>query len=152
MDYKTAVNKAASLCSRQEYCRSDIEKKLKKWEVAVDEHEQIINKLEEEKFIDESRFSAFYVRDKYRFNRWGRKKIWWQLKQKGISNETINQALEQIDPDEYKHNLEDIIKEKFRQVKNREPFKQKAAVISNAVSKGYEYDEILPLVEQLLKT
>ncbi len=151
MDYKTAINKASSLCSRQEYCRSDIEKKLEKWDVAPDDCEHIIRKLAEEKFIDESRFSTFYVRDKYRFNRWGRKKIWWQLKHKGISNDTINEALEQIDPDEYKNNLEAVINEKFRQVKNREPFKQKAAVIRNAVSKGYEYEDIIPLVEQLLK-
>jgi regulatory protein len=42
------------------------------------------------------------------------------------------------------------MKEKLRQVKDREPFKQKAALIRNAVSKGYEYEEIIPIVEQLL--
>jgi regulatory protein len=151
MDYKKAMNKAASLCSRQEYCRSDISKKLEKWDVAPDEGEQIIEKLVEENFIDESRFTTFFVRDKQRFNRWGRKKIWWQLKQKGISNEMINEALENLDQQEYRNNLKEVLKEKQRQVKNREPIKQKAAIIRNAVSKGYEYEEIIPLVEQLLK-
>ncbi|PRZ02027.1 regulatory protein RecX [Marinilabilia salmonicolor] len=150
MDYKKALHKASSLCSRQEYCRSDIQKKLEKWDLSDSDTEKIIQKLVEEKFIDEERFTSFYVRDKFRFNKWGRRKIMWQLKQKGIDRETINLALDQIDPDEYNEKLQEVIREKIRQVKNKEPLKQKAAVIRNAVSKGYEYEEIMPLVEQLL--
>jgi regulatory protein len=150
MDYKKALHKVSSLCSRQEYCRSDIQKKLEKWDLSDSDTEKIIQKLVEEKFIDEERFTSFYVRDKFRFNKWGRRKIMWQLKQKGIDRETINLALDQIDPDEYNEKLQEVIREKIRQVKNKEPLKQKAAVIRNAVSKGYEYEEIMPLVEQLL--
>lgn len=150
MDYKKALHKASSLCSRQEYCRSDIEKKLVKWDVSPSDKEKVVQKLVTEKFIDEERFSTFYVRDKFRFNKWGRKKIMWQLRQKGIDQETIYQALEQIDPDEYHEKLKEVIREKIRQVKNKELIKQKAAVIRNAVSRGYEYEKIMPLVEQLL--
>ncbi|WP_010663382.1 regulatory protein RecX [Marinilabilia salmonicolor] len=150
MDYKKALHKASSLCSRQEYCRSDIKKKLEKWDLPASDSEKVIQKLVTEKFIDEERFSSFYVRDKFRFNKWGRRKIMWQLRQKGIDQETIYQALEQIDPDEYNEKLQEVIREKIRQVKNKEPIRQKAAVIRNAVSRGYEYEEIMPLVEQLL--
>lgn len=150
MDYKKALHKASSLCSRQEYCRSDIQKKLEKWDLPDSDIEKIIQKLIEEKFIDEERFCTFYVRDKFRFNKWGRRKIMWQLKQKGIDRETISLALDQIDPDEYKEKLQKLIREKIKQVRDKEPIKQKAAVIRNAVSKGYEYEEIMPVVEQLL--
>jgi regulatory protein len=151
MDYKTALNKASLLCSRQEYCRSDIQKKLGKWDIPSDEAEKILQKLTEEKFLDEERYTRFYVRDKFRFNKWGRKKIEWQLRQKRIDQSTISKALEQIDPQEYRNQLQEIIKEKIKQVKNKEPIQQKAAVIRNAASKGFEYEEILPLVEQLLR-
>jgi len=150
MDIKTALNKAEALCSRQEYCRSDIRKKLIKWEVCPEDKEQILTHLIEEKFIDESRYANFFVRDKFRFNRWGRKKIWWQLMQKGVPNEIIEEALQQIDEDEYSQKLEDIITEKLRQVKNKEHERKKAALVLNAVSKGYEYREVIPIVEQLL--
>ncbi|WP_291862153.1 regulatory protein RecX [Marinilabilia sp.] len=151
MDYKTALNKASLLCSRQEYCRSDILKKLEKWNLPTEETERILQKLMAEKFLDEERYTTFYVRDKFRFNKWGRKKIWWQLRQKGIEQSTISKALEQIDPQEYRNKLQEIIQDKIKQVKNKEPIQQKAAVIRNAVSKGFEYHEILPLVEQLLQ-
>ncbi|WP_462318259.1 regulatory protein RecX [Marinilabilia sp.] len=150
MDVKTALNKAEALCSRQEYCRHDIRKKLVKWEISTEYIDKILNQLMEDKFIDESRYARFFVKDKFKFNRWGRKKIWWQLRQKEILPEIIEEALEQIDEDEYSQKLEGVIKEKLRQVKNKEPLKQKAAIIRNAVSKGYEYHEIIPIVEQLL--
>ncbi|PWE01145.1 regulatory protein RecX [Marinilabilia rubra] len=150
MDVKTALNKVEALCSRQEYCRSDIRKKLIKWDISPDNIEKILVSLIEEKFIDENRYANFFVRDKFKFNRWGRKKIWWQLKQKEVPPEIIEEALKQINKDEYTLTLEDVIKEKLRQVKNKEPIKQKAAIIRNAVSKGYEYQEVIPIVEQLL--
>ncbi|MBZ4676903.1 MAG: RecX family transcriptional regulator [Anaerophaga sp.] len=150
MDYKTALHKASSLCARQEYCRSDIRKKLEKWDIQPEQSEKILAELVKEQFIDESRFASFYVRDKFRFNRWGRQKIRWQLKQKGISDDDVNNALNQIDENDYRQTLKKLIKEKLRQVKDTEPLKQKAALIRNAVSKGYEYEEIIPIVEQLL--
>ncbi|MGM0375777.1 MAG: regulatory protein RecX [Bacteroidota bacterium] len=149
MDYKKALEKASALCSKQEYCRSDIQKKLYKWEVGQADREKILNRLTEERFIDESRFATFYVRDKFRFNRWGRQKIRWQLRQKGLADETIDKALEEIDDDAYRQNLQKVLQEKQRQVNNKEPVKQKAALIRNALSKGYEYEEVIKQVEQL---
>ncbi|SFD72159.1 regulatory protein RecX [Thermophagus xiamenensis] len=150
MDFKTALNKASSLCSRQEQCCFDIRKKLQKWNVLPDDQEKILDLLVQEKFIDESRFATSYVRDKFRFNNWGREKIRWQLKQKGISNENIDHALAQIDEDEYKKTLSSLLKKKKEQLKNTEFNKVKAALIRNAVSKGFEMDIIFPIVEQLL--
>ena len=150
MDVKTAINKAEALCSRQEYCCSDIRKKLIKWGIDSDNITKILAQLIEEKFIDETRFAHFYVRDKLRFNKWGRRKIEWQLKQKEVPANIIHGALAQIDDKEYQQKLEEVINEKLRQVKNKEPIKQKAAIVRNAVSKGFEYQEILPTLEQLL--
>ena len=151
MDYKKALEKASALCSKQEYCRSDIQKKLQKWEVAQNDQEEILKRLTEEKFIDEYRFATFYVKDKFRFNRWGRQKIRWQLRQKGLTDETIDQALEEIDDDAYRETLQKVLQDKQRQVSNKEPVKQKSALVRNALSKGYEYEEVIKQVEHLLQ-
>ncbi|MGQ1890019.1 regulatory protein RecX [Thermophagus sp. OGC60D27] len=150
MDYNTALRKASSLCSRQEFCCSEIKKKLENWEVTSSQQEKIISVLIQEKFIDESRFAMAYVRDKFRFNKWGRHKIRWQLKQKAIPDEIINNALTQIEEEEYKQTLTSLIKSKLKQIQNRDIQKQKAALIRNATSKGFEMDVIIPVVEQLL--
>ncbi|MFO8000729.1 MAG: regulatory protein RecX [Marinilabilia sp.] len=150
MDYKTALNKASAICSKQEYCLYDIRRKLKKWEISDADQDKILKHLVDEQFIDESRYASFYVRDKFRFNHWGRKKIWWQLRQKGLPEEIINEALEQIDEENYLEVLEAIIRDKQKQIRDREPVKQKAALIRHAVSKGYEYQDVIKVVEQLL--
>jgi regulatory protein len=150
MDLKTALNKAASLCSKKEYCRSDIRKKLYNWNIPPADWDKVIEQLATEKFIDESRFATFYVRDKFRFNRWGRKKIWWKLKEKDVPEEIISEALAHVDQKDYLQMLKDIVSEKYRQIKKCDLQQQKAALIRNAVSKGYEYHEIVPIVEQIL--
>jgi regulatory protein len=150
MDFKTALKRAASLCSKQEYCRSDIQKKLEKWDIPHTDCNKVLERLVAEKFIDEARFATFYVRDKFRFNRWGRKKIWWKLKEKDVPEEIISEALDQIDQEDYLQMLKGIVDEKYRQIKRCDLPKQKAALIRNAVSKGYEYHEIVPIVEQIL--
>jgi len=150
MDLNTALRKASALCSRQEYCCSDIRKKLGNWGVPLMAQQKIITTLIQEKFIDESRFADAFVRDKFRFNRWGRHKIKWQLKQKGIPEDIINQAMAQIDENDYIQTLTTLLKTKQNQILDRELQKQKAALIRNAVSKGFETDIIIPVVEQLL--
>ncbi len=150
MDFKQALNKAEALCSRKEYCKADIRKKLKKWEVEEVKHDQILDQLCADKFIDESRFASFFVRDKFKFNHWGKIKITYHLKQKGLDNETIQNAIAQIDNDTYREKLEEVVREKLKEVKNRDFMKKKAALIRNATSKGFEYQEVMPVVDQLL--
>jgi regulatory protein len=151
MEYKTAIKKAEALCAKQEQCQSDIRKRLIKWGVSEDDCEKILHHLSKENFIDENRYATFYVRDKLNFNRWGKKKIWWHLKQKELPNEIIEAALLQINNDAYRETLEKVILEKLRLIKNQDPAKKKAAIIRNAISKGYEYQEVIPKVEQLMQ-
>ncbi len=151
MEYKKALNKSAALCSKQEYCCFDIRQKHEKWEVSTPDSEKIVEYLIKEKFIDEARYARFFVRDKFRFNRWGKQKIAWQLKQKHIPRQIIEEAVAQISPEEYLETLETLILEKRRQTREEEPIKLKAALIRNAASKGYEYEAIMPIVERLLR-
>ena len=145
-----AFNKATALCARQEYCCSEIREKLRKWNNDEDTSQKVIARLVEEKYIDEKRYSEFYVRDKFRFNKWGKQKIVWQLRQKRIPEEYINSALETIDDEEYKSTLSSILKEKARSLGKIDAAKKKASLIRFAVSRGFRIDEIMTLVEQFL--
>lgn len=63
-----AFNKAAACCSGAEYCLSDIQKKLDKWGLGAAQQEEVLTRLQAEKFIDEARFCRCFVRDKFRYN------------------------------------------------------------------------------------
>jgi regulatory protein len=142
MDFQKAYDKAAAVCARQEQCISMVRNKLLKWEVQESDVSKIIERLVDEKFIDEHRYTGFYVRDKARFNKWGKTKIVWQLRQKGISTELIQAALETISLSQYQDGLQVLLRQKKRQLKIDDPYKRKAALMRFAASRGFGFDEI----------
>lgn len=149
MDPQKAFEKAAAICARQEQCVSMVLDKLVKWEVEEADRVRIIKRLVEEKFIDEQRYSGFYVRDKARFNKWGKAKITWQLRRKGISAELINEALESIPMNEYSDNLMTLLRQKKRLLKVDDPGKRKASLMRFAASRGFSYDEIKHALDEV---
>lgn len=149
MEYKKALHKAAVLCSQQERCVSDIRKKLVNWELSDDECDKAIDHLISEKYLDDGRYSQFFVRDKFRFNGWGRTKIKYQLKQKSISSFMIEDALEEIDEQEYLEKLAELLQVKMHQLRNKDPWKAKASMVRFAQSRGYEPHLIFTCIERL---
>ena len=71
-------------CSTAERCIQDVQKKIDAAGLPPDASERIIARLLKERFIDESRFTRFFVNDKLRFNKWGRVKIGYELYKKNI--------------------------------------------------------------------
>ncbi len=152
MDYRQALNKAASLCSRKEYCSSDIRKKLITWELTDEQSDEAIKWLKKEKYIDDSRFAEYYVRDKFLFNGWGRIKIRFQLRAKGIASEFVDEALSTIDEDNYREKLAELLHSKKRQIKNKDHWQTKSALARFAQSRGFEPDYVFREIDKLLTT
>ena len=150
MEYQKALHSAADMCSRQERCVSEIRKKLIKWELTEEEVETAIAYLIKEKFIDEDRFASFYVRDKFRFNGWGRIKIRWQLRQKEVNNASLEEALESLDEASYIEKLAELLYNKKRQIRNKDIWQTKAALVRFGQSRGFEPDLVYTQVERLL--
>ena len=96
-----ALSKLMQICSRQEKCKSDIRQKLRTWNIFDKPAETIIETLENENFINEERFATAFAKDKYRFNKWGKLKIKFQLSSKKITDSHISIALSEIDENQY---------------------------------------------------
>ena len=149
MDKKTAKSKLAKLCSIKELCRYDAIEKLHKWEI-FNEAEDIVDWLEDEKFIDQGRYARFYVRDKYRFNKWGRIKISYHLKYKNIAEQDISEALKEINEKEYNDILFSLISQKYKSLKDEDPLQKKSKLYRFAQSRGFESDLIFKQIEAII--
>lgn len=136
------LHKAASYCSISEHCISEVEEKLNAWCVSCDDKTAIIERLVEEDFINEKRFCNFFVKDKFRFNKWGKIKISYALKQKGISNELINNALNTIDEGEYEEMLASILRTKLSGLKYEYEYEKQGKLFRFAQSRGFESNVI----------
>ncbi|AHW59951.1 regulatory protein [Draconibacterium orientale] len=133
-----AYSKMAQLCSRSEQCSADIRKKILTYEIVDEIVDEIIEKLIAEKYIDDERFARAYVNDKFRFNKWGRVKMRFYLRQKGLSDATIEKGLEKIDEEKYIKVLVKIMKDKAKTIKNKDRFTKMGQIIRYTQGRGFE--------------
>lgn len=141
-----ALNKAAAYCTLCERCVSEVTAKLTAWGVPHCEQEKIITRLIEEKFINEARYCRAFVNDKVRFNRWGRIKIRAALSEKRLPRELINEAMDNIDEEEYTASLAEVIAAKRKELKGVNDYTTKQKIMRFAASRGFEPAMIMRVI------
>lgn len=147
---ENALSRVAMLCSRCEQAEYDIRNKLKSWGIAEPDIETIINRLINEKYLNEERYALAFTRDKFRFEGWGRIKIAYHLKCKHFSQDVIDIALSEIDEGEYIRSLEHILQVKMRSLRGKEPIQAKASLLRFASSRGFEPNLIYQALSKLI--
>lgn len=135
---EAAFNKAAALCSRCEYAASDIHTRLLKWGLAPQQAPAVLQRLTDEGFLNEQRFARAFVNDKFKFNGWGRMKIAYQLRAKGIAQDCIDEALTLIDDDTYEQTLLQLLTTKASTLRGKDPQQARAALLRFATGRGFE--------------
>lgn len=138
-----ALNKAAAYCTLCERCISEVKTKLDAWGTPYGSQQTIIDKLIDEKFIDEKRYCSAFVNDKLRFNHWGRIKIQAKLREKKLPRELITEALENIDEEEYNNILRTLLANKSKELKTDEEYKKREKLLRFAASRGFEPAQIM---------
>lgn len=141
------LNDLTKYCSCSERCLFDVRKKMQAADLSAAAEKRIIDKLLMEKFVDEKRFARSFVHDKFQLNHWGRIKIAYELKARGIQPDDCNEAVETIDEDEYIAVLTDVLTHKKRTVKGHSPQDIFLKLCRFAVARGFE----TPLVVSTLK-
>lgn len=142
------LERMRNLCSRREYCRSDIMKKaLSALDGDREAAEKIIDTLVKEKFIDELRYSSAFARDKSTLAGWGETKIRYMLSSKGVPRDVISKALEEIDEDKALSRLEKLMENKYRSLKDDPQCRIK--MLRFGLGRGYEYEEVSSVLDRL---
>jgi len=136
------LHKAASYCSISEHCVSEVEDKLTAWGVTAEDKQKIIDRLKSEDFINEKRFCTYFVKDKFRFNKWGKIKISYALKAKGLDKDTLADAMNTIDDGEYEELLASILKTKLTGLKYEFEYEKQGKLFRFAQSRGFENNVI----------
>lgn len=150
-NFSTFYSKAAAICSRAEKCSSEIRNSISGWGADDEMAEEIVKKLIAEKYIDDARYATSYVKDKFRFNKWGRIKLSYLLRQKGVSSENISEALLSIDEDDYYETLTLLLQEKERKTTAKNIYDKKAKLLRFAQSHGFESDLVFQILSTLEK-
>ena len=142
------LDKMVKYCAYQERCVKDVREKLRTYDIAQKDRDNILDYLLDNRFVNDKRFAMSFVRGKINQSGWGLNKIRFHLVQKGIAKEIIDEALGQTDVEVYRQKLIDILKTKAKTVKAESDFDKKRKLAAYAMQKGFEGD----LVWEALKT
>ena len=138
-----ALHRAAALCSSSEHCIADIREKLSRWGIGEPDARTIVERLVQERFIDEERFA----KDKFRFSGWGRIKIRYALQQKRIGNSDIVNALSLIDEEAYTTRLVDLLEKKSRSIHDEDVEIRRSKLLRFAASRGFETELVFHILK-----
>ena len=149
--YNSALASLQRSCVKREHCSQDIYRKaLKAAEGDIPTAQKMVEALVEDRFVDDARYAAAFAREKASLSGWGRVKISYTLRGKGISAGDIDAALAEIDEAGAGERLEKLLRSKWA-VLQEDPY-GKFKLIKYALTRGYEYnDELTELVEKIVK-
>ncbi len=143
--------KAADICAMQEQSCFDIRKKLTNWGLPTDQQSIIIEKLEQENFIDERRYAGFYTKDKFNINGWGKIKIRYNLKSKQIPDDIIEDCLSALPDDKYTEKCKQLMKKKLNKIEGNSIFEKKNKLMRFVSSRGFETELIFTCIDEVLE-
>ena len=144
-----ALQKLKQYCAYQERSHQEVVQKL--WDLGIrkSEHDEIISALIEEDYLNEERFAMAFAGGKFRMKDWGRKKIFYGLKEKGVSPYCITKAMASISEEDYSKTLQQIAEKKYESLKGEQYIVRKKKTMDYLLQKGYEHDRINAVVNGL---
>ena len=143
MEIDDLIVKLESYCAYQERCLFEIQSKLTRLGSTESDSKKVIEHLEKNRFFDQKRFAQSFAQGKLRINKWGKAKIKAALIQKFIDKETIKDALDSIDYDEYVSILKGLIHRKNTELsREKDEWGKKQKILRFLSSRGFSYDEI----------
>jgi regulatory protein len=140
------LNKLARYCAYQERCISEIKQKIHELDPSA-EQEIYIQWLQENNYLNESRFIGLYIRSKFNQKKWGRGKIQFELRKKGISDSQIQVHWNEIAEEDYSEALKTLLEKKAASLKSGTSNEKYQKCYRTGLSKGFEPG----LVSQVLK-
>jgi len=142
MTEQEAFLQLAALCAQAEHCEQEMRDKLKRWGFDESVQNRIIERLVRERYIDNERYARAFVKDKIRYNKWGRRKVQQALWLKRIDKDIQQRVLDEIDDNEYLSVLRPLLKQKRKTVKAESDYELNRKLVRFALGRGFTFDII----------
>lgn len=142
MTEQEAYLQLAAVCAQAEHCEQEMRDKMKHWKLDETTQDRIIARLIKERYIDEERYARAFVKDKIRYNKWGRRKVQQALWQKQIDNGIQQRVLDEIDEKDYLGVLRPLLLQKRKATKAGSDYELNQKLVRFALGRGFTFDII----------
>ena len=144
---KEAYLTLAALCAQAEHCQWEMLEKMRRWEVPEDAQARVMQRLVKERYVDDERYAQAFVKDKIRYNKWGRRKVDQALWQKHIDEDIRKRVLDEVDDEEYLGVLRPLLKQKRKSTKANSDYELNQKLMRFAMGRGFTFDIIRQCID-----
>ncbi|HLD01346.1 MAG TPA: regulatory protein RecX [Patescibacteria group bacterium] len=151
-DFDKFYIKAIHFLKYRPRSEKEIRDKLQSKKAPLEIIEQVIGKLTEQKFLNDEAFARWWIEQRMQFKPRSKRFITFELKQKGIDQEIIEQAFGNLENPISNSKLAKKIVEKklprFKHLPKIEIYQKLGRVLS---AKGFDWDTIKRSIDEELK-
>ena len=137
----------AALCAQAEHCQWEMLEKMRRWEVPEEAQARVMQRLVKERYVDDERYARAFVKDKIRYNKWGRRKVDQALWQKHIDEDIRKRVLDEVDDDEYLKVLRPLLKQKRKSTKANSDYELNQKLMRFAMGRGFTFDIVRQCID-----
>ena len=137
----------ATLCAQAEHCQYEMTEKMRRWGLSEEAQARIMERLVNERYVDDERFARAFIKDKVRYNKWGRRKVEQALWQKHIDKDIRQRALDDVDDEEYLAVLRPLLKQKRKSTKAESDYELNRKLVRFALGRGFTFDIIRQCID-----
>ena len=148
MTEQEAFLQLAALCANAEHCQHEMLEKMRRWELSEAVQARVMARLVKERYVDDERYARAFVKDKIRYNKWGRRKVQQALWLKRIDDAIQQTVLDEISDEEYLKVLKPLLKQKSKSIRAESDYERNQKLVRFALGRGFTFD----IIRQCLDT
>ena len=141
----SAFDYAIQILNRRDNSVLEIRQKLQKKKYLPDDIENGISKLQNLGYLNNTRFADGRVHYRATCSGWGKKRIYLELKEKGVSSRDIDNAMRNLKNENWSwyNSAKKNIENRFKSILNQDTMSEKenTKVINFLLRRGFSYDE-----------
>jgi regulatory protein len=130
--------------------RADLEKKLAQRHVPDEIATRLLDRFEEVGLVDDAAFARDWVAQRQEGRGLARRALAQELRRKGIEDEVVREALDEIDPDDEVEIARELVRRKLRSVRGLDSEKAVRRLVGMLARKGHSSSVAFRVVREEL--
>lgn len=144
-------DRAIDFLSRRLHSRAEMTKKLAKYEYGQAMIDSVLDQLAEMGYLNDRAFAEAKAELAAKYKHHGRNRAMIELARRGVERETARQAVEHVyEAHDSAAVARDLARKKMRSLARLEPYVAKRRLFGLLLRRGFDYDTIRPVVEEML--
>lgn len=142
-----AFDRAVRLLARRPYSAAEIRRSLASKEIAPGVIDEVLARLESLGYVDDYAFAQYWVENRERFRPRGARALRYELRQKGIADAIIQQALDGLDSAESAYAA---AHDQVRRLRGLDRRTFRTRLSGFLARRGFEYGTVREVVDRLI--